>query len=623
MTFAPSGPPHTPLVLGSLTGDTLEDLADYAADNANAIAAAADAFVGALVADSAIDFDVGDLDSLNYLQWDYDAELAALQRVIPGYLTFDTATVDLDIDKIAAIAVPDAPTLSLPTAAIPTLDAERPVISMPALPGTDVGDAPGDAPSVTEYAVPDAPTYVLPTVPTFEELQIPVSPSFSLPSFASEMPQNQLVAPTDQFGYVDAGYTSVLRDPLVAKLLYDLENGGYGIDSADELALWGRARDRAEAAGRQAVEEALKRAAATSFPMPTGALYADMQRARAELAKALSEANRDIALKRADLYVENRKFTIQEVRQLEAVSIALYNAIQERALNAAKSVVELGIAAFEATVRNYSAQLDAHKTEAAVFETRIRAELAKAELYRTQVAAEQLRGEFNKTRAELYQAQLNGIQTTVNLYKTRVEAVSTLSEIQAQKVEIFKSRIQAYSERVRAKASEYDMYKAAVSGEIAKLDIYKTDIGAFETRVRAEESRTRVLLQGNEALLQRFKAQVDQYNAQLTGASKKVDARIERDRTYVAAQAVNASVYRALTDAVNEGIRTKVAAQKMNNDWNIATLNSRVEGTRFRLEELKATIANRVDIEKFGAKFYGDALTATLASLAGLSVKSA
>lgn len=604
-------------------GDTLVSISQYVDGEVDFLRTSSEAFVNLLRDDSDVSFDVGNLDTLNYLQWDYNTDLLLLQAGRPAYLSNLGADAESAADQIAGLAVPAAPSLNLPTAAIPTLDAERPVITMPALPGTNVGDAPGDAPVLTEYPVPDAPVVTLPAVPTFEELQIPVAPTITLPTISSQMPANTLSPPTGNFSFVDAGYTSPLRDPLVAKLLDNLVNGGYGIEPADEAALWTRARDRAEVEGRLAVEAALKRASATSFPMPTGALYADLQRERAAVLKALSEANREIALKRSDLYVENRKFTIEQVQQYEKIAIDLYNAVQERMLNVAKATVELGIAVYDASVRNFNAQLEAFRTENQVFEIRVRAELAKAELYKAQIDAERLRGEFNRQRVELYQAQLNGIQSVVNLYKTRIDAVNALTQVQAQRVDIFRSRVSAYAERVRAKSAEYDMYRAAVSGEIAKLDIYKTDISAYETRVRAEESRTKVLLQGNEALLQRFRAQVDQYQAQLAGATKNVDARTDILRTQVAGQGVNVAVYRALTDAVLAGMATKKDVQRMNNDWNIAALNSHVDEVKFRLEKLKATMQNRGTIDQFGAKFYGDQLTALYSAINGLSVKSA
>lgn len=611
------------LDLGTLSGDSLEEFSGWVSSAVSSTSRNVDDFVRLLVAELDVDFSVvGEPDSLNYLQWDYDTEIATLARARPGYITVD-GEIEGAIDRISGLAVPEAPTLNLPTSSMPSLDAERPSITLPDTPDSTLPDAPTGAPDVQEFAAPDAPDLDLPSVPTFEELQIPVAPTYQLPSFAATAPINQLVAPTAQFSFVDAGYTSTLRDPLVAKLLADLENGGYGIETADELGLWGRARDRAAQMARIALDEADVRAANMNFPMPTGAYFAAMDRARTDAMAKLAEANRDIALKRADMYVENRKFTISQVQEFERTSIALYNAIQERALNVARASVELGIAAFDATVRNFNAQMEAYRVEAQVFESRIRAEIAKAELFRTQVDAERLRGEFNQQRVALYQARLNGLQTLANLYKTRVEAVDLLTRVQGQKIDIFRTRVQAHAEVVRAKVAEFDMFRAAVEGQTAKLDIYKTDVAAYETKLRAEELRVRTQVQANEALTQQYKARVAQYEAQLSGAMKAVEARTDRDRNFVGAQAVNVQVFKALSDAILAGVDSRRETQRMNNDWNKAALQSRTDVLKMRLEQLVRTISHRADIEKEGAKIYGTMLSALITTVNGVSVKTA
>jgi hypothetical protein len=602
---------------------SLTDISTYISQMSAYLDASTQRFINDLAGARDLDYntETGDPTVLKYLQWDYD-ELQVLIHARPALMVIDIAGTDADIDAVRQHVAPTEPTLNLPQVIIPSLDAERPLLTLPVLPGTDVGVAPSDEPSIDVLAIPDAPSFILPNVPSVEEMNLPTPPSFVAHSFMSSAPVNLLVAPTAEFAYVDAGYTSQLRDPITAKLLHDLENGSYGIEPSDELSLWGRARDRAEAQGRLAMEDAKKRAANMSFELPQGALFADMERARRDVSNMLSDINREIALKRADLYVEGRKFTYQQVQDLEKTSIALYNAIAERSFNTAKASVELGISKFDASVRNYNAQLDGYKTEAAVFESLIRAELVKAETFKAQIAAEHLRGEFNKIKVDLYQAQLNGIQTTVNLYKTRLEAVSTLAQVQQQKIEVFRARVQAYAERVRAKSAEYDMYRSAIQGETAKLEIYKTDIAAYESRLRGEELRVSAITKSNDVRVAQFREQLNRYKASIDATAKSADLRLEQQRAIVAASGVNVAGYRAMVDAITAGVQTRIDGQKMNNAWNIAAVNANVDMVKVRLETLKLSHQARIDIDKFGAKFYMDPLTATLASLNGLSVRT-
>jgi hypothetical protein len=164
-------------------------------------------------------------------------------------------------------------------------------------------------------------------------------------------------APVDTFNYSEPGYSSPLRSPLIEKLLYDLVNGGYGIDTTDEVALFNRERDREELITQANIEELRRQASATGFPMPQGSLYLALQRARQEQMSKLSSVNRDIALKRADLYVDNRRQVIQQVLASEDQSIGLYNAIQNRTLAVAQIEVQLAISLFDAGIRLFDTRI--------------------------------------------------------------------------------------------------------------------------------------------------------------------------------------------------------------------------------------------------------------------------
>lgn len=165
------------------------------------------------------------------------------------------------------------------------------------------------------------------------------------------------VAPTETFTYTDPGYSSAMRDAMIEKLLTDLVNGGYGIDTADEISLWNRVRDREEMVAQANADEVRRQASATGFQLPQGAMYIAMQKARQEHMAKISSANRDIGLKRADLYVDNRRQVIAQVLATEDQSITLYNAIQNRTLQFAQVKVQMSIALFEAGVRLFDTRI--------------------------------------------------------------------------------------------------------------------------------------------------------------------------------------------------------------------------------------------------------------------------
>lgn len=619
--------PITPIAVPALPSNASADqLATFSANFTRNIVTTGNSLLAAYIAQKDTDFySVGDIPVLGPQLTFLDPDLFNTAKERPTTAerdAIDFPTLRANIEQLAALTTPSLPDLLTPSSDIPELTASAPVILLPTAPDADVGAAPGGAPSLETPTTPDAPSIILPTVPTLEDLRLPESPSLVMPEWSAVAPQNLLTPPTAVFAYVDTGYVSTLHDPLVQKLLSDLQNGSYGIDANDEAQLWSRAQDRATRAGRSAADEAIRRAAGMSFPMPQGSMLEIVQQAEDKVLDALTEANRDIALKRADMYVEGRKFTIQQVQSYEKIRIDLYNATQERALNYAKAVVETGIAIYDSSVRNFQAQLQAYQTESQVFANRVQAELSKAQIYRTQIEAEGLRMQYNRARVEAYQAQLQGITTVVELYKSRIAAAKLFMELQGQKIDLFRGQVQAYAERVKAKEAEFGIYKAQIGGQLAQLDVYKSQIDAHNAVLGGREVRARIQLQGNESLLQRYRAAVELYRAQLDSFSKQISARVEEAKTRGSLYGADIDAYRAFVDGAMSSARVNSDLNRYNLDWNKATLAARVEQVGFRFKQLLAGVDLQKAVNKDGIEFLRTALGAAASGINSLGVRT-
>jgi hypothetical protein len=612
-----------PITAPTLASLSPTNLAAYQTAFVSSIVDSANSVLLSSMGDKDTDFfAVGDAPVLEDQLLTVDPQFILNLKSRQGVTPISFADLSDRIAQLAALSTPATPTLASVSTTVPELDAVAPIIVVPTPPDADVGAAPGSAPDIAEIVLPSSPDIVLPSVPTFDELALPVAPSFDMPSFSASAPQNTIAAPTDEFSYVDPGYASALHDPLVVKLLNDLENGTYGIDSGDEAALWFRARDRAAQQSRLEIEEAARRAAATSFPMPQGAMFHAIEVAEQKAQGVLSEANREIALRRSELYVEGRKFTIQQVKEYEQVRINLYTATQERALNYSKAVVEMGVALFEARVRNFQAQLEAYKIEAQVFETRIRAELGKAELFKAQIEAEKLRADFNRAKLDLFNGQLAAINATVDLYKSRLEAANVIARIQAQRLEVYKTQISAYAERIRAKEAEYGIYNAQVRGQLANLEVYKAQIDAYNARVGGLDTQARIQLQSNEAQIQAFRAASLNYSSQLDALAKQVDARVKEVQVRGTLYSADTDAYRALIEAAAAGAKVQADLNRYNMEWNKAQLDSRVKQVEFRLKQLGMSVDLQKDINAGGIEFLRSALGGAVSGFNALAVNT-
>jgi hypothetical protein len=251
----------------------------------------------------------------------------------------------------------------------------------------------------------------------------PTAPNVSFSSLAPiALPVDDLILPTSVFQFAEAAYQSTLLNPLKAKLLTDLTNGGYGIDPTDDIALFNRARDREVEAMSSRIADAGRAMASRGFPLPPGELSIHVDRAYQEMQDKVSDVSRSITLERAKLFVDNRQFTIREVRELEHITINFWNSIQERSMNVSRLTVELSIAAYNALLARYRARLDAAKITADMNVASAHVDVARAqaafEIFRSQIAG--------------YEAQLRSViepaKLQVELYRANVDSARAIND---------------------------------------------------------------------------------------------------------------------------------------------------------------------------------------------------
>lgn len=255
------------------------------------------------------------------------------------------------------------------------------------------------------------------------------------------------------FSYDEPGYSSPLLPPLQAKLLNDIVFGGYGIDTNDEIALWNRERDRESLAAQANIDEIRREAASTSFAMPQGALYMRLAKANQERLNKISSVNRDIGLKRADMYVENRKFTIEKVLASEVLTMNLYNVVQDRLLKVATLRTELGIRLFEAGLLYFRTLLDRINTQI-------------------------------KANVDLNQQQVSVYQADVAAYQSFVNTVVSAAQVDLENAKMTLQRdIKAHDSSVERMRFALEQMKLIVENvrqiNTVCMDYYRTGMGAL------------------------------------------------------------------------------------------------------------------------------------------------
>lgn len=395
-----------------------------------------------------------------------------------------------------------------------------PTLNPPAAPNDTAPTAPGAAPTFNMPAEPTRPSYTIPSAPSFAAVSIPTFAGLTLPTFSSTLPIDNITAPTDRFSYADAIYDAALQDELKAKILYDLENGGYGIETEDELRLWERARERDVAALGTAVDELARVASTRGFTMPPGGYYAAATQAASDLATKTASMSREIASKRADLYVQNRQFIIQTGVSFEKLLMDFYTSKCERALNVAKLTVTMAIDVFNAQVAKYNMQLEAYKASAQVYETQIKAALANLEVYKAELEGARITVEIQRQQVDIYRVQIQAVEALIGLYQADINVMKTKAEIENLKLSGYRNQVEAYAASVQAYTARFNAYEAQVRGEVAKAQMYESQVRGYTGTIDAEKAKIdaqRAVLEGEiaakNAEIATFKAQVDWWEA--------------------------------------------------------------------------------------------------------------
>jgi chromosome segregation ATPase len=441
---------------------------------------------------------------------------------------------------------------------------------------------------------------------------LPEVPSISLPTLDATLPYDELTLTTSNFEFAEAAYSSALLDETKRKLLDDLQNGGYGIDLADEDRLWQRARERELRELDAAVTDVVRQSAARGFVLPPGATVARVDAARQGATEKIASLSRDIASKRADMFVEARRFALTQATQLEQLLTSMHMAVAERALNAAKAQVEMGVTLFNARVARFGAQLDAFKSAAAVYESRVRGALLALEAYKTQVEGARVAVEVQRTHAEVYRTQLQGVEALIGAYTADVQAARALADIERVKLEGFKTTVDAYTAQVAARNAEFSMYEAQLRGEQTKVNLYVSQVQAYSQSVDAAKARTQAealvattQIAANEAKLAKYRAELEGFKTEMARVSAKLEGALQ-------AYGTDVSRFSAYAGTVSKHYDLAVSIQEANSRAHSTQVNQSVANAQNQMTAAVEVMKLRTDALGAGAKIYADHAAAAL-----------
>lgn len=166
-----------------------------------------------------------------------------------------------------------------------------------------------------------------------------------------------------------------------------ITNGGTGIPTDVENAIWERSRSRELLDSKRAEDEAVVVFAARGFALPAGVLVDALQRVQQELSDKVSTHSRDVAIKQAEIEIENIRFAVdQGVKLRLGVIDALVNFLRawaqmrELAIERAKALIDAKTRLYQSVSAYYSAIIGAAQLVLEYDKIRIDSHIAQQDL---------------------------------------------------------------------------------------------------------------------------------------------------------------------------------------------------------------------------------------------------
>lgn len=287
---------------------------------------------------------------------------------------------------------------------------------------------------------------------------------------------------TDDFTYTDAAYQSDLLETLKTKLASDILDGT-GLSPEVEDAIYLRDEERLLLAEQRAIDTAMGTFAARGFSMPAGVLNDAVGEIAEKSRMDRLTRSRDIMFKQADLAQKNVQAAIANGVNLENILIAHHDRVQDRALAAAKTVVDIGIAIMDAQVRRIAARIDLSKSE---IDARVSIERFKLERYaaavqvfvqKSQLALGKVKAytDLFQVEAEVFRAKLQRLEAfaRINLSQNEITLSNQQTNLKVA-LEAAKTNMLAFMETVKIKGGVSEagarIYAGAVQSALNSIN---------------------------------------------------------------------------------------------------------------------------------------------------------
>lgn len=502
---------------------------------------------------------------------------------------------------------------------MPSNAAEKPSLNMPDRFTVTWPSAPSDPPDSADIPTPTAPEYEKSEMPTIEQLSIDDVPNLSLPSFSVSVPAFAPIENLRSFEYnLPDDYYSALAELIKAKLANDVENGGTGLGSTIETALWTRARERQQEINEQKYLEATDYWSSRGFALPPGALAGALAQVSQEISRADAQLNYEISIEQARLADQNTRWAVDTGVLFEKHLMDHYDGWAMFTLEAAKAAQTMAIETYRIRIMQFEATLAGINAKIAVYQGQIQANAAILEQYRVKAEIVKTNAGLQELNVRIWETVQKTNAVRADIYRTEMEAARIQATIEAQKLESHKLKVDIYTAITNANTAQYGAYTAQIDGEKAKIEIYSEEIKAYLAEVEVFKSKQDQLIKSSQAELEvnryrldEFRAKLLRYEAELKGELGRLQA--ETDVYKSDAAMYSADLDREKTALLGDIESYKAKMEHERNNLQISLRESELTGA-YKIEEFKMKIQALQAKVAFANQMIASALSAVSAS---------
>lgn len=441
---------------------------------------------------------------------------------------------------------------------------------------TLVIQTPADKPDIADpRALPSNVTDDRPTTFIVGSYNVPSPNAVTIPDFTEDIPTNTLVPPSQQFNYVEPTFELTLKDDITTKLNNDVNNGGTGLDSDIEDAIFDRAEERDKLTLEDTIQAIIDEWSGRGYSLPTGVLNGLIEKARLEHDNNRLTTNRDIQKTQADLAQVNTHFSIDRGLNLVAQEFQYAHQVNERTLRSEQSLIEFTISLWETEVTDHNLKLERVRIQATKNASIFEGERLRLEAYKNELLELETRSMLDKDKINNYTAQVNSFNAKRGLFIDQVNAVSTSVGVEELKLNFYRDQTSDYIARVNAENVKFTSHSATVDGELGRVKVFDSQAGAYAKQVAGVKvdadiqiARLGKNIQSEDMRLRGFIANIDKWKDKVALAESELG--------------FEASMYGKDIDAFVAETQRDIAQENLN-------LKTSEVGQRLNIENLKIT----------------------------------